>query len=71
MNYLVSVSKFLIVSGARSGFHFAKKSEVIDLSILENYECEGKIIQLQKMNIAPLLNKLFVNEVTLTTHNLY
>ena len=54
MNYLFSVSKFLIVSGARSGgFHFAKKSEVIDLSIMENYECEGKIIQLQKINMAP------------------
>ena len=54
MNYLFSVSKFLIVSGVKSGFHFAKKSEVIDLSNLENYECEGKIIQLWNMNNSTL-----------------
>ena len=28
-------------------------------------------IQLQKMNMAPLVNKPYVNEVTLNEHNLY
>ena len=36
--------------------------------IPEGYQ---KLIQLQKMNVIPLVNKLYVNEDTLTEHNLY